>query len=490
MGRFATITAPRSAWSCAAAMAIGLAAATGSVAQEQPVSAISVPVTIPLPALESYVDAILPSPLHAQQTSRTCVEPQQACTKVPEFRGFEVTMKNRCVEVTPRIDCTITERVERVGGIAISGAGEAIILMQRVRGSGTVRGQNDVVHLIRETVTAAAELTITARPQVLPDWTPLMPVEIAYRWIERPQFQLFNIFTITIGSHLGPPLDAAIADFTANRLPAEIAKIDLRTEAERLWQALHVPVPLELRGGGTLFLHAKPLSVGLEGPRFDGGALRARLGLTLAARITPEAQPAPASALPDLGPLPDDGLRLVVPVSVPFDVLNPTIKAALPVKLALAEGGPDVTVRAVHLSGDGGRLVTGLMVQSDVIPGLVRPRPVIATAEVALDGDDLVLTDISLRAGQTGFAGLAVDGLLTIARGFMDDTLRIVLTDEIAGLEEALAKALDRELAPGLRLAGAGEIGLGDLEVGATGLTFVLTVDGEIRVEGYNPMRN
>ncbi|MEM9762014.1 MAG: DUF4403 family protein [Pseudomonadota bacterium] len=137
--------------------------------QEIARSHLSVPIATELSDLQRYADGVLPRRLHHKEYNRTCVEAERACTKVPEFRSFEVAMKNRCVNITPRIDCSISENVSREGPIRISGDGGTIVLKQAIDGSATVRGRGEIGRHIRQTVRAKADVTVKAKPSVRAD---------------------------------------------------------------------------------------------------------------------------------------------------------------------------------------------------------------------------------------------------------------------------------------------------------------------------------
>jgi len=271
-----------------------------------------VPVSIDLPGLADFVDRLLPATLHRSDYPRTCVEPERVCTKVPEFRGFQVTMKNRCATVSPQIDCTVTETVRREGPIRISSDGRQVVIRQDVFGSGTVQGRGEIGQNIRQTVRARAEMTVLANPAISTDWSLDVPLSISYRWLERPEFRLFNLIPITLGSTLGPPLDRALLEFKREGLEEELKKLDVQSKAKGLWTAIQAPLELAVPGFETLYLHLKPYEVGIVGPSFDGDALRARLDLALRVEVTDEAERAVTVPLPDLSEVPSSGLALNV----------------------------------------------------------------------------------------------------------------------------------------------------------------------------------
>jgi hypothetical protein len=459
-----------------------------------PESRISVPVAIDLADLAAHANGLLPGTLHSNRYGRTCVEPERVCTKVPEFRGFEVTMKNRCVEVSPRIDCTITETVRREGPIRVSGDGGQIVLHQDIFGSGTVEGRGEIGRHIRQTVRAKAELRISASPRIATDWTPEMPIDISYRWLERPEFRLFNLFPITLGSTLGPPLDKAINDFRDRGLDAELERIDVRSEADRLWRALQAPHQVELPGDETLYLHLRPHSIGLAGPNFDNGVIQARLDVALTAQVSKDPDGPQATPLPNLTPMADAGIALKVPVRLETETLNAAVKKLLPQTLTLGEGATaTVIIHDVEAAIDGDLLSIDMMVDAVGGPLSLKNEAVRVATRPVLDSDShaLILSEIDLTSAQDGLVGMAKSMMLNAAELFLAETYTVALVGEVAALEAALIEGLNRDLTPEFRLVGRGRLKASDLRLlpEASALEVTLSSTGNVRVIGFDPVR-
>lgn len=459
-----------------------------------PESRISVPFTIGLADLASYANERLPETLHHAEYGRTCVEPERACTKVPEFRGFSVTMKNRCIEVTPRIDCTITETVRREGPMRISGSGGQIVLGQDIFGSGTVRGRGEIGKHIRQTVRTKAELTLSASPHIASDWTAKVPVKIAYRWLERPEFRLFNLFPVTLGSTLGPPLDRAIHDFENSGLQAELDRIDLKSEAQKLWQAIQAPHRLELPGGEPLYLHLRPRAIGLSGPTFGDNTLQARLDIALTALVSGNADGPQTTSLPNLTSMENAGTELRVPVRIKAETLNNLAGNLLPWRVPLGEEGRvNVTVHDVDLSIDGDRLSLEMIVDANGGPLSLEREAIRVSMKPVLmsESQEIRFSEIDLGSGEGGLAGLAKSAMLNAAELFLADAYSIALNDEIAALERAMNAALNRDLTAGLSLVGGGRLTVDDLRLLPDEAAIQVTISsaGSVRVVGFNAMR-
>ena len=470
--------------------AIASFVATATVPQSIPESRISIPFTLRLDDLANYAERALPGTLHRREYGRTCVEPKRLCTKVPEFSNFKMKMRNRCVEVSPRINCTITEEVRREGPLRVSGSGGKIVLGQDIFGSGTVRGRGEIGRHIRQTVRARAEMTVTASPGLAANWEPVMPVSISYRWIDRPEFRLANVIPITLGSMLGRPLDQALRKFEAEQLPSELAELDIRSEAATIWQTIQEPQQINLPGDVTLYLHLRPHAIGLDGPTFNGGLLKARLSLMLHAEVNDGAAGTAPIPLPNLTTLPDSGVDLTVPVTLSADTLDKALVELLPRTVALSES-PNVTVKVhsavISIAGE----LLQIDLTADVATGILSltSQSLRLVTRPVLDAEKQTLTfsDIDFSIPGHTLTALAKKATINALKIFLDDTVAVAYEEEVGKLEEALSKALNRELAPGLRLSGGGNLDVSALNLDANqnAIQVILTATGEVQIVGF-----
>src|SRR5690606_34694189 len=140
-------------------------------------------------------------------------------------------------------------------------------------------------------------------------------------------------------------------------------------EAARLWDALQDPHPVDL-AGERLYLHVTPLAVGLDGPRFDDGALAARLAGSSRLRLDHDGTPPAARVpLPDLTPAPVPGYEMVLPVTVGLETL--AAQVALPADFAIEGPVPSrVTVTDLRLASTAdGRLQAMLEIDAKLTDG-------------------------------------------------------------------------------------------------------------------------
>ena len=323
-------------WSITAIAALLMSVAPQASAQDWPQSSVTVAVEVPLAGLEEYLVRELPNPLHSGgRSGETCVKAEQACTKIPEFRGFKIYSRMECIDISPRISCDISESVTREGPLTLTGQGGTLTIVQAARASVTARGRGDIGKNIRQTVRAAAEFTLTVTPSIDADWTPRPNVDLAYRWIDPPEFRLFNFIPVTIRGKVEPELRAAIDRLERERLPELVSDLGLRDRMAALWEEVQTPRAISPGAGlPSLYAHFRPEAVAISSLDFSGGLARAAIrldGRTAVTDVAASPWGAP-TALPDLGGLPGDasGFVLEVPVWVGHATLTAALASASP----------------------------------------------------------------------------------------------------------------------------------------------------------------
>ncbi|WP_195819308.1 DUF4403 family protein [Roseobacter sp. MH60115] len=446
-------------------------------------SSITVETQIDLPGVSSVLEQSVPVTLHRRETAQVCAEPERVCTKVPEFRGLKVTMKNRCVEVTPRIDCTITETVERTGPVSVSGSGSTIILRQDIAGSGTIRGRGEIGKNIRQTVRAMAEFNVAITPELRPDWTLAAETNTDFRWLQRPEFQLFNRFPVSIGSQIEGPLRAGLADFEAT-IPGMLAELDVRGEAEALWRDLQAPIAISLPSNQKAFLHIRPNQFGFHGLETVGNTLTAGMTIGFDASIDMSPEGPGRLPLPDLTDLLGDGFQLSVPAHIPLQNLSRMVNGVLPARF----DDIAVVVTEADFVAAGEILVVNLDIEADggllsALNGAVQVR-----AKPRIDGEtqSLVFDEIAI-GGVDGQNRLVQSAALSMANAFVSDHLTVRLDSVLETMGAELRSALNGPVGEGFHLSGVGEVGFSDLSLAArkNTLTVTATAKGDLTLRGF-----
>lgn len=466
-------------------------AALGFSAAGQERSVVTVPMSIELDGLAAYANARLPAQLHRHSGGQRCVEPQQACTKVPEFRGLKMTMKNRCVQVSPGIDCHLDQRVWRDGPMSISGRGDTIILQQAVRAQATVRGRGEIGRHIRETANGAAHFTVSAKPGIARDWRILLPLDVRFRWTERPNVVLANVFRVTFGGEAERQLNRAIDQFKTQTLPAELARIDVKSRIAPLWSQLQDPIRLDTGAGAPLWLHFRPEAVGMASLRVSGGQLATAASIAGRMRVTDrKASPfaGPRTRLPNLGPAMPDGLSVVVQATVSIAAMTKALNAELPRRLGAKspiEG--QLQIRSASAESVAGRLILTLDVIAELAGFDTYSGKIAVSGVPAWSPSDrtLVLRDPKAQPLGSGLSQFALNAILRSApfRKWLTDAARFPMADALRKAETALNKALNRQLTPAFRLTGSAKVSIREVRL-QDHLHVALQAVGAVRVEG------
>lgn len=475
-----------------------LAVFVGSTALAQERSVVTVPVSVPLSVLERHVDIALGGQvLHRGEQSRTCVKPQEVCTKIPEFRGFKIYSRMECVQVTPAVGCTIAHQAERVGPLRLGGDSGALQVSQTIRASATIKGRGEIGRHIRETVNASANFTVTARPTVAPDWSVRIPsLDVRYAWRERPNVRLFDLITITFGDEARSALDRTIARYQQDDLSGVLEKIDLKRLVTPVWDALQDPIRVDLSNDVALFVHFRPEAIGLDGPTFSGGRAEATVAIEglLAASDREDSPFADGpSVLPNLGRVPDDKtFSLVLPVEVSLPTLETALAAQLPQTFE-TEGAVSgsVEVREASLSEADGfvQLTLNVLAKADTGTFLAPSyEGLVAVAAVPVfDPNTHVLrfTDVSVSIGGSGITATLLRQVLNTqaVASLLQNAAQLNVAREIEKLDAALVDALNRDLAPDLRMEGEAAMSLHDVAL-SDGLKLSARATGNIRIVG------
>lgn len=285
------------------------------VPQPKLVSTISVPLDADPRALQRAVERAVPKVLWSiHKREPQCLSPQR------------VRLFGRNVKVTPAIPCVIVGEAVR-GPIRLRGVGREIHADVPINARITARDVKGVLKGETATGTALARAIITL--DLGPDWKPRGMVRLSYDWTTPPGIDFLGqriSFTEQADEKLRP-----VARQLERTLPAELAKIDMRSRVEPLWR----------RGFTTVELnHDRPpvwMRITPRRLRYDSYALRGaslRLNLAMDAVTETFVGPRPAdptpTALPPLatGHVPK-GLSLFIPVIADYAQLQPVIMRAL-----------------------------------------------------------------------------------------------------------------------------------------------------------------
>lgn len=442
-------------------------------AQAQDRTNLTVPISTPLADLQSYANRTLPGTLHRASTAQRCVEPKQACTKIPEFRGFKIYSRMECVQVTPGIDCSIDHHVWRDGPLRLSGSGSSLTLQQAVSARATVRGRGEIGKHIRETVNGSADFTITASPAVNPDWSVVLPMDVRFRWINRPRAMILNVIPVTFGTEAGNALNREIDKFKSSTLPGELTKIDLRAKVAPLWNSLQEPQRIQIDDGPDLYLHVRLDAVGLAPLTVADGRIKTVASIAGQSKVTtsPNWPFANAkTAVPNLTPVPSGRTSISVPVQLDEETLTAALGRELPQTVQFEDPvSGNIEVRSAKLAVQGRALVVQLDVNATAASFTTYDGPMTLTASPLWNraANTLSLTDARLSVDTPGIASSILNAILGTAafRAWLEDQTTVSLDAEVEKAEVKLNQALNRNITPQLRLSADMDLSVARIDV-------------------------
>jgi len=384
-------------------------------------SLIAVPVDADASSLRTAIDQAIPQTLWTiKQHAPRCIAPQK------------VRIFGQTVKVTPPVSCTIVGVVTR-GPVTLRGEGKDIIATIPVHARIAARDVGGV--LKGETATGSAVVQARIAIDVTPDWTPHGAVRLHYDWTDPPGIDFLGQrirFTEKADEKLRPVVRRLEQD-----LPRELAKMNLRAEAERLWKQAFVTLNVNQRNP-PVWMRITPAKIFYNGYTMRGQTLRLDLGMEATTETfvgDRPTDPAPLP-LPRLDRSQARGrLSFFIPVTAQYRELQPVIQRALTKRAARPFDLPGIGPVMVQFSdvscygATGGRVAVGINVTArpqtggaDETHGRIwlAARPVNAPNSATVAFSDPIITgntdgvsgDMLLAIGQSpGFADLIAAAL-------------------------------------------------------------------------------
>ena len=278
-------------------------------------SLIAVPVEADADALRRGVEKGIPQILWTiNRREPRCIAPQK------------VRILGSDLKVTPPIGCTIVGTVTR-GPVKLRGEGRDIIADVPIHASISAR---DVGGILKgETATGSALVRARIRIDLGPDWTPKGTVRLDYDWTTEPGIDFLGQrirFTEKADEKLKPIVAKLERD-----LPAELSKLNLRAQADRLWRQSFTTLALNDHDP-PVWMRISPSRLFYNGYRMEGRSVRVDLGMeavteTFVGDRPGKSRPSPLPALERS----DLRNRLVfhIPVTADYRQLEPVIARAL-----------------------------------------------------------------------------------------------------------------------------------------------------------------
>ncbi len=270
----------------------------------------------PLAAIRGRLESALATTLVTfdQQELEDCVPAQRV-------RVLDVELVQ-----TPSLSCKLDGTIKR-GPISLSGNGRNLVARVPIRARIDVLDLGDVIK--RETITAAANVTVTALLDVSAQWTLEPRVNLAYRWTTEPGIDVLGQ-RIAFTSLADKALAGSLDDFETT-LEAEIRRIDLRSEVEAVWREGHGTLSIN-RENPPVWMRVTPRALGAGAISVSDAQLSADLRLEAELDLTVGERPEPASAAPlgaNTGVADAAGFALRVPVLADYDAIEQALLTRL-----------------------------------------------------------------------------------------------------------------------------------------------------------------
>ena len=357
-------------------------------------SVIAVPIDADPAQLSHAIDQAIPRTLWTiDKHLDRCIPPQH------------VKLFGKKIKVTPTIGCTIVGVVTR-GTIRLHGQGRDIIADLPLKAKISARDVGGV--LKGETATGSAMAHARIRLSIAPDWTPHGTVAIDYDWTTPPGIDFLGQ-RITFTDQADAKLKPVVRKLEAT-LPRELARLNLRSEATRLWRQSFTSIELN-SDHPPVWMRITPQKLFYRDYAISAGRLRLDLGMAAVTEtfVGPRpADPAPAPLPPLARSDAKRSLRFFIPVVADYAELQPVILRALVKRSArpfdLPGIGP-VTARfdkVVAYGTTGGRIAVGITLAAKPVSDT--GAPTVGTIWLAARPDN------APGSARVGFDGLVVTG--------------------------------------------------------------------------------
>lgn len=460
---------------------------TDTAPNPQEASVISVPIDADPAILGRVLEQEVPRNLWSiDRHSKRCIAPQ----KVKIFGAK--------LNVTPPISCTIVGQVTR-GPIHLRGVGKEIVADIPLHATISARDIGGV--LKGETATGAAMAHAHIVLDIRPDWTPTGKVRLSYDWTTPPGIDFLGqriTFTDQADAKLQP-----VKRRLEQTLPRELARIDLRRDAEQLWRKSFTSVLLNEKNP-PVWMRVTPRRLVYGSYGFSDGRMRLYLALEAVTETfvgNRPTEPAP-TPLPPLAKARTDGqLRFVSPVIADYAQLEPVILRALAKRaqrpFILPAIGPVIARfdKVTAYGTDNGRIAVGLTLAAKPVSGSLgetkgqvwlTARPVNAAGSPQVEFRDLQVTgdtdgvggDLLIQLGNS--PGVSSQIAASLTQNFANDL------DELLG---KIRKAIDTVHEGDFVLRGrVDSYRIGQIHAYGNGLYLPVHMSGNARI-GYRPVR-
>ncbi|TRD12345.1 DUF4403 family protein [Erythrobacter insulae] len=247
--------------------------------------------------------------------------PGAECVPSQRTEVIGITLKS------PVIRCDLNGAVSR-GSINLTGRGQDLIVTMPIRAKITASDIGGVIK--QQTANASASVSARVRLIIRKDWSVRGKVAISYDWKQPPTVSVLGQ-DVTFADRADKRLSAVIAKLERT-LENEIAKLDLRSRIEPMWQRGFTVLSLNTENP-PVWMRLTPRSLAFDGYSASRNSIAVNMQLDAGTEVFvgDKPQKPDAAPLPDMiaGNARDQKLALTLPVIAQYSQLEPVIARAL-----------------------------------------------------------------------------------------------------------------------------------------------------------------
>ena len=396
----------------------------------------------------------------------------------------------RVLGIEISIGCRWNGQVIKRGPLSLSGAGDALHLS--IPAHAWVTGRNRSGPTVRQTVTADFTVTATARLKVDANWNLDSNFDVGLKWDKKPTLKLFNLIEISVTSHVEPKIKQQI-DAIESKLKEEVARLEFRQKADKIWEAVQKPIPLTEEP--NVWLRIAPKTVSFSGIHVRDDVLTLSLAMKSESTTVLGVAPAvrPVSPLPALDTHPvnipgEFSLRL--PVIVQYDALRRAVEAALRAGeqwMPIEDSGILLMVKQVEIFPARPQLVVGVHFTADLPTEIVDTRGVVYfLGRLDIDNDKKIM-----RVEEFDFTSVTDSAHANTVELIFGEALKKRIQDALvvdfrSDHERLLAdvtRELNRDFDVGVSIKGnLNSIGVGEVLLLQEAFTLIVSTEGGLEV--------
>ncbi len=325
-------------------------------------SMIVVPVAIPLPAIRDLVERAAPRNFAGKANNPLEQILSNADIGWTATRGA-ITVGAQQSQLA--LSSPITGAMAVKGSLSSNAKGAVGNALGKLLGGNAAKTIGVNIKSFNASAEIKGSLFITARPVIQPNWR-IEPGLNAQVILGDSSVSIAGA-RINVPAQVKPVIDKAINDQLASLQQRIREDSALERNARREWARLCRSIPLQGAGATQSFwLELRPTKAVAAQPVIDGSAVTLTLGIAADTRVT-AAQTKPDCPFPatlEIVPPEAAGVRIAVPIDIPYAELEQRIEAAFAGKVFPADGsGPaEMSVRHATVAASGERLLLSLLV--------------------------------------------------------------------------------------------------------------------------------